>query len=49
MDCLASVLQFLTLVVDALVNTDVVLLSERSFDREGHLVKIDRRDADVLR
>jgi hypothetical protein len=34
---------------NALVDADVVLFTEHSFDCEGHLVKIGRRDADVLR
>jgi hypothetical protein len=31
------------------VDADVVLLAERSLNREGHLVEIDRRDIDVFR
>jgi hypothetical protein len=49
LDCLAGVFQFLAAVVDALVDANVVLLAERSLDREGHLVEIDCRDVDVFR
>jgi hypothetical protein len=29
--------------------TLMMLLAERPFDREGHLVEIDRRDVDIFR